>query len=63
MQSRVRQFTAALALGSLLSLPAMAQTEVQWWHSMPGALGEWVNDLAADFNKSQTDYKLSLIHI
>ena len=58
MQSRVRQFTAALALGSLLSLPAMAQTEVQWWHSMPGALGEWVNDLAADFNKSQTDYKV-----
>jgi len=35
-----------------------AQTEVQWWHSMGGALGEWVNDLARDFNASQKDYKV-----
>src|SRR3954453_14380043 len=37
--------------------PARAQTEIQWWHSMGGALGEWVNDLAKDFNSSQKDYK------
>jgi sn-glycerol 3-phosphate transport system substrate-binding protein len=47
----------ALALG-LASLSAQAQTEVQWWHSMGGALGEWVNDLAKDFNNSQKDYKI-----
>jgi sn-glycerol 3-phosphate transport system substrate-binding protein len=35
-----------------------AQTEVQWWHSMGGALGEWVNDLAKEFNASQKDYKV-----
>ncbi len=35
-----------------------AQTEVQWWHSMGGALGEWVNDHAKDFNASQKDYKI-----
>jgi len=38
--------------------PASAQVEVQWWHSMGGALGEWVNDLAKDFNASQNDYKV-----
>jgi sn-glycerol 3-phosphate transport system substrate-binding protein len=47
----------ALALG-LASLSAQAQTEVQWWHSMGGALGEWVNDLAKDYNNSQKDYKI-----
>lgn len=51
----------SLALASLFALggaSAHAQTEIQWWHSMGGALGEWVNDLAADFNKSQTQYKV-----
>ena len=51
----------SLALASLLSLgaaSAQAQVEVQWWHSMGGALGEWVNDLAKDFNASQKDYKV-----
>ncbi len=51
----------ALALpcaAALLALPARAQVEVQWWHSMGGALGEWVNDLAKDFNASQKDYKV-----
>jgi sn-glycerol 3-phosphate transport system substrate-binding protein len=50
-----------LALASLFALgsaSAYAQTEIQWWHSMGGALGEWVNDLANDFNKSQTQYKV-----
>jgi sn-glycerol 3-phosphate transport system substrate-binding protein len=35
---------------------ASAATEVQWWHAMSGPLGEWVNDLAKDFNASQKDY-------
>ena len=38
--------------------PAHAQVEIQWWHSMGGALGEWVNDLAKGFNESQKDYKV-----
>jgi sn-glycerol 3-phosphate transport system substrate-binding protein len=50
--------TAAMALAALISAPAHAATEVQWWHSMGGALGEWVNDLAKDFNASQTEYKI-----
>jgi sn-glycerol 3-phosphate transport system substrate-binding protein len=37
---------------------ANAQTEIQWWHSMAGALGDKVNDLATKFNASQKDYKV-----
>ncbi|MBC7938424.1 MAG: sn-glycerol-3-phosphate ABC transporter substrate-binding protein, partial [Chitinophagaceae bacterium] len=43
----------------LTALPAQAQVEIAWWHSMGGALGEWVNDLAKDFNAKQTDYKVT----
>jgi len=50
---------AAVAVAAACSLSAQAQTEVQWWHSMGGALGEWVNDLAKDFNASQKDYKVT----
>ncbi len=58
MQKRLLPLTGALALAALMSGPAHAQTEIQWWHSMGGALGEWVNDLAKDYNASQTQYKI-----
>jgi sn-glycerol 3-phosphate transport system substrate-binding protein len=35
-----------------------AETEIIWWHSMSGALGDWVNDIAKDFNANQKDYKI-----
>jgi sn-glycerol 3-phosphate transport system substrate-binding protein len=50
---------ALFAAAALVALPAQAQTEVTWWHSMGGALGEWVNDLAKDFNSKQKDYKVT----
>ncbi len=37
---------------------ASAQTEIQWWHAMGGNLGETVNEIAAGFNKTQTEYKV-----
>ncbi|MFN3296863.1 sn-glycerol-3-phosphate ABC transporter substrate-binding protein UgpB [Caldimonas sp.] len=46
------------ALAATLAGPAQAQVEIQWWHSMGGALGEWVNDLAKDFNASQSTYRV-----
>ena len=52
---------AALAVASAFSISAMpvhAETQIQWWHSMSGALGEWVSDLANDFNASQSEYKI-----
>lgn len=49
---------AMIALGTLAAAPVQAQTEIQWWHAMGGALGEWVNDLANDYNASQKNYKV-----
>ena len=49
---------SVLAMGASALSPAQAQTEIQWWHAMSGALGEWVNDLAKDFNDSQKNYKV-----
>jgi sn-glycerol 3-phosphate transport system substrate-binding protein len=54
MQFRTFVFAAALVAAA----PAHAQTEIQWWHAMGGALGEWVNGLAKDFNDSQKDYRI-----
>jgi sn-glycerol 3-phosphate transport system substrate-binding protein len=56
---KTRLSTLALAACALCApLASQAQTEVQWWHAMSGPLGEWVNDLAKDFNASQKDYKV-----
>ena len=51
---------AACSLAALVAVatPAQAQTEIQWWHSMGGALGERVNELANEFNASQKEYKV-----
>ena len=53
-------FTALALAASALFTPhtALAQTEIQWWHSMSGALGDWVGDIANDFNSKQKDYKI-----
>jgi sn-glycerol 3-phosphate transport system substrate-binding protein len=51
-------FAIAFAATLALAGPAEAQTEIQWWHAMGGARGEWINDLARDFNASQKDYKV-----
>jgi sn-glycerol 3-phosphate transport system substrate-binding protein len=53
--------TLAVAASLALSQSAQAQVEVTWWHSMPGGLGEWVNDLVKDFNGSQKDYKVNAV--
>jgi sn-glycerol 3-phosphate transport system substrate-binding protein len=53
---KLKHLTFAAALAA--TAPVHAQIEVQWWHSMPGALGEWVNGLAKDFNDSQKAYKV-----
>ncbi|GAA5234125.1 sn-glycerol-3-phosphate ABC transporter substrate-binding protein UgpB [Verticiella sediminum] len=48
--------------GLLAASPAMAATEIQFWHSMEGALGERVNDIVEAFNKSQSDYQVRAIY-
>jgi sn-glycerol 3-phosphate transport system substrate-binding protein len=39
-------------------MPAQAQTEIQVWHSMTGALGDRVAEMATSFNASQKNYKV-----
>src|SRR2546430_13839241 len=54
----LRTLAVALAAGGLFSANAQAQTEIQWWHSMTGALGDKLNEIASGFNASQKDYKV-----
>jgi len=52
------KLAATLAAAMLCAPQAQAQTEIQWWHSMGGALGEALNGLANQFNQSQKEYKV-----
>ncbi len=55
---RTVRLALAAAAFAAATLPAHAQTEIQWWHSMTAVNGEWVNDLAREFNASQKDYRI-----
>ncbi len=55
--------SSVAAAAALASTPAAwAQTEIQFWHAMGGNLGETVNEIAAGFNKSQTEYKVTPVY-
>ena len=51
--------TAALVAVLVLVGPsaARAKTDIQWWHAMTAVLGERVNEIAAKFIASQTEYE------
>ncbi len=55
--TRLVQLAAALALAGVATA-ASAVTEIQWWHSMTGALNTKVDAIADKFNASQSDYKV-----
>jgi len=38
--------------------PAVAQTEIQFWHAFTGRLGELVDEQVTTFNASQSDYQV-----
>ena len=57
----LRQFGTAAAVALAVGLgasPALAVTEIQWWHAMTGANNDVIVNLANDFNASQKDYKV-----
>ncbi|RTE93094.1 sn-glycerol-3-phosphate ABC transporter substrate-binding protein UgpB [Bradyrhizobium sp. LVM 105] len=57
----LRHFGAAAAFALTIGMtasPALAVTEIQWWHAMTGANNDVIVKLASDFNVSQTDYKV-----
>ena len=49
---------AAVAVAIAAASPALAVTEITWWHAMSGELGRQVKRLAADFNASQSEYRI-----
>jgi sn-glycerol 3-phosphate transport system substrate-binding protein len=51
------QFAFAAALVASAS-PAWAVTDITWWHAMAGELGRQVEKLAANFNASQSEYRI-----
>ncbi len=52
----LKTLLAAGLLTGALATPAVAQTEITWWHAMGGQLGESLNQIAENFNASQDDY-------
>jgi sn-glycerol 3-phosphate transport system substrate-binding protein len=50
---------ASAAAMALFASAASAQTEISWWHAMGGALGDTVNQIATNFNASQSDYVIT----
>jgi sn-glycerol 3-phosphate transport system substrate-binding protein len=48
-----------LAAGiAALAIPASAKTELQWWHAMGGRLREVVDEIAKNYNASQSEYEI-----
>ncbi|MFL5168967.1 MAG: extracellular solute-binding protein, partial [Microvirga sp.] len=56
MLTKTRIVASAIALSA--ASPALAQTEIQWWHAMTGGNNDVVVKLAEEFNQSQKDYKV-----
>jgi sn-glycerol 3-phosphate transport system substrate-binding protein len=54
---RILQF-AAVAAALASASPALAVTDIMWWHAMSGELGRQLEKLAADFNASQSEYRV-----
>jgi sn-glycerol 3-phosphate transport system substrate-binding protein len=55
--SKLLQLAAATAAIAFAS-PAQAVTDIMWWHAMSGELGKQLEKLAADFNASQSEYRI-----
>jgi sn-glycerol 3-phosphate transport system substrate-binding protein len=55
-----RGFAAGIAVLLLLSSigPARAAVEIQWWHAMQNELKRLLEQLATDFNGTQSEYKV-----
>jgi sn-glycerol 3-phosphate transport system substrate-binding protein len=49
---------AAVAAALTAASPAFAVTDIRWWHAMSGELGRQLEKLAADFNASQSEYRI-----
>jgi sn-glycerol 3-phosphate transport system substrate-binding protein len=59
MKPTILAAAAFAASVAAMLVPAAAEPiELQWWHAMTAVNGERINKIAADFNASQTAYKV-----
>jgi sn-glycerol 3-phosphate transport system substrate-binding protein len=59
VNSFLRFLQLAVAAAAFMSAsPARALTDIAWWHAMSGELGRQLEKLAADFNSSQSEYRI-----
>ncbi|WP_427183295.1 sn-glycerol-3-phosphate ABC transporter substrate-binding protein UgpB [Bordetella bronchialis] len=62
MRSHRLALVAASLLTAFAATSAQAATEIQFWHSMEGALGDRVNEIVNDFNKKNPDYQVKAVY-
>ncbi|ARP82085.1 sn-glycerol-3-phosphate ABC transporter substrate-binding protein [Bordetella genomosp. 8] len=62
MRSHRLALVAASLLTAFAATSANAATEIQFWHSMEGALGDRVNEIVNDFNKKNPDYQVKAVY-
>jgi sn-glycerol 3-phosphate transport system substrate-binding protein len=55
---KIKTLNLALVASMAWGTAASAQTEIEWWHAFTGRLGELLDAQVAQFNASQTDYKV-----
>jgi sn-glycerol 3-phosphate transport system substrate-binding protein len=62
MKMLTKRWTRLLVLGCVLTalapVPALAKTDIHFWHAMTGQLGEALETQAKQFNDSQADYEV-----
>jgi sn-glycerol 3-phosphate transport system substrate-binding protein len=54
----MKRLLLSAAILAAASTAGSAKTEIQWWHAMGGELGARLEQIAADFNASQSEYRI-----
>ncbi|PDT82552.1 sn-glycerol-3-phosphate ABC transporter substrate-binding protein UgpB [Sinorhizobium sp. BJ1] len=55
---RLIAISTTMAVFGGFAFQAQAATELQWWHAMTGANNEMIEQIAKEFNESQSTYKV-----
>jgi sn-glycerol 3-phosphate transport system substrate-binding protein len=58
MRRTILAAACAALVFAVARIASAAPVELQWWHAMTAANAEMVNKIAAEFNASQSDYKV-----
>ncbi|MGJ8513956.1 sn-glycerol-3-phosphate ABC transporter substrate-binding protein UgpB [Carnimonas bestiolae] len=54
--------SALATVGLMASAQVLAVTQIEFWHSMSGALNDKVDQMADDFNHSQSEYRVKPVY-